>query len=290
MGLSNIILNLTPITKVYFEYDIKTYYQEVTIMALEIITTGGGNATADSIVIPQTDLAAFGVTAPEMTADDTGLARAVWGFLKAVQAEDLSAALGFTKPASPTVTKIEGQFDNRSYSVTIQKYVDYQDGANGVVPLPTSGANSGLGGFALTDIFPNAVKVAAAGAVAAESLLIASADLTAIISSINHAGIDITAGQDNRELLGAIYEMFAEQLSLRDASTASAFIGLARGNLGQVAVIPAAYIAPSDPTSDLDATNASDGQVAVLSKTHTVTIQTEDDLSNDTIDVRVVTS
>ena len=33
-----------------------------------------------------------------------------------------------------------------------------------------------------------------------------------------------------------------------------------------------------------------DGQVGLLNKTHTVTIQTQDNLANDTIDVNVVTS
>ncbi len=259
-------------------------------MPLQIIPSGGGNATADSISIPQVDLASFGVTVPEMTADDTGIARALWGFFKAVQSEDLSAALGVTKPALPPVSNVASLFDNRSYSLTTQKYIDFQNGSNGVIPLPTVDSNSGVGGFALTDIFPNAVKVAANDPVANAALLIQSADLTSIISTITHAGIDITSGQDNRELLATIYESLANELSVRNTSTASAFISLNRGSLSQVQTIPPAYIASNDPTSGLNRNNALNGQVGIFSKTTTLVIQTEDNLANESIDVRVVTA
>ncbi len=259
-------------------------------MALEVIPTGGGNATADSISIPQTDLAAFGVTAAEMTNDATGLARSVWGIVKAVQAFNFDMALGISKPASASLSITPDNFTNRTYSLTIQKYVDLSDGSNGVVPLPISGTNSGVGGFALTDIFSNAVKVAAAGAVANESVLIPTADLTAIDSTITHGPLDITSGQDNRNVLSAMYEAMAETIELRSGTTASAFVTLNRGSLGLITTIPAAYIDGTNPTSNLSPVNVADGQVALLSKTHTISIQTEDDDSNDTIDVRVVTS
>lgn len=259
-------------------------------MALQLVPSGGGTADADGIVIFQTDLAAFGVTDAEMVNDSTGLARAIWGFLKAVQAFDMSALLGLTKPANVNPSVSPDGFLNRTYSVTAQKFVDYTDSSLGVVPLPTSGANSGLGGVALTDIFSSAVKVAATDAVATSALVIETADLTAIDSGIIHASLDITSGQDNRNVISAIYEMFNEQIALRNASTASAFIASSRGTLGLIQTIPATYIAATDPTSDLSSANVTDGQVALLSKTSAVTIQTEEDVTNDTIDVRVATT
>lgn len=259
-------------------------------MALQLVPSGGGTANADGIAILQTDLAAYGVTDAEMTNDATGLARAVWGFLKTVQAFDMSSLLGVTKPntVTPTVT-VTGFFD-RSYTLSFQKYVNLTDSISGIVPLPTTGANSGNGGVALTDIFPNAVKVAAAEAVASSALVIATADLTAIDNGITHTPLDITSGQDNRGVLTSIYEMFNEQLALRDASTASAFTASSRGTVGLIQQIPAAYIDATNPTSDIDPADVAGGQIGLLSKTASVTIQTEEDLSNDTVDVRVVTA
>lgn len=258
-------------------------------MTLQIIPSGGGTATADSISIPQIDLAAYGVTDTEMVDDATGLARAVWGVLKAIQDFDTSSLLGFTKPANANVAVTSGVF-NRTYSITVQRYIDFNSGNNGVVPIPTTGSNNGVGGFALTDVFPNAVKVSATDAVAASAILIPSADITLIQSDVNHGNIDITSGQDNRNLLGLIYEALTSQLDLRSTTVASAFTTLARGVSGAAGLVPATYIDSTNPTSGLVADNVSAGQVVLVNKTTTITIQTGEDLSNDTLDVNVVTS
>lgn len=259
-------------------------------MGLDIIVSGGGNAVEEGIVIPQVDLASFGLTVAEVTADDTGIARCIWAILKAVQSFDVSSALGLTKPALPAFSIVAGNYTNRSYSLTVQRYVDYVSGNSGAVPLPTVGANAGNGGFALTDIFPNAVKVATSGPVADASVVIPASDLNNVDNSITQGSIDITSGQDNRNLLSAIYEAIAETTAVRSASVASAFTSLTRGTLGLIPTIPADYISATDPTSGLVRDNALDGQIALLSKTHTLVVQTEDDESNDTTDVRVATS
>lgn len=258
-------------------------------MALELIPTGGGTATADSISIPQTDLAAYGVTDAEMTADNTGLARAVFGVIKAVQAFDMSSVLGMTKPGNPGKAISGGLYINRTYSLTSTWYVNLSDSSTGVVPLPSSGANSGLGGFALTDIFPNAVKVAASAAIGASALLIPSADLTPYDASITHGSIDITSGQDNRLLTASIYRFMVDGLDLRSATETSAFIASSESN-PSLQTVPANFIDATDPLSGIDPVDVADGHIALLNKTMSLSIQTEEDLTNDTLDVRVATT
>ena len=258
-------------------------------MAIQIVPTGGAVAAADSLVIPQTDLAAYGLTAAEMTADATGEARSVFAFLKGMQDADLTGILGLSKPALPSKSIAAAIYTNRTYSMTMQKLVDSTADTFDVVPVPSGGANSGVGAISVVDVFPNASKVASAGNIANPSLAFDFADLAALESGVSYAGTTVSAGQDHRLLLMAIYKYLATGLSVRDASTASAYIALSKSAFS-ISGIPATWYSATDPLSDISASDIADQNLALLSQTTTITLQTTEDESTDTFDVRVVTA
>ena len=150
------------------------------------------------------------------------------------------------------------------------------------LPIPTAGNNLGVGDFALTDLFAGAEKVANGANVTADSVVIDVSDLQPY-GSPAFGTLNLTVGQDNRDVWAAIIAYAIAQVPLRTATVQS----------GVTAKAINAPTTPTLPTVSFDATNPTTGinqadlfgKAYVTQHTLTVSIQLMMDGSDNTIDV-----
>jgi hypothetical protein len=122
--------------------------------SLEIFVTSGNTASA-GVFIPLSDL--LGMTTVELETTGTTLeGHLAYAFLNALHSglKD-SGSLGF-----PEISKLAptGAGENRfseGVTLNIQRLIDLRTGNIGLIPLPTTGENAGLGAVLLVDIWPN---------------------------------------------------------------------------------------------------------------------------------------
>jgi hypothetical protein len=173
---------------------------------------------------------------------------------------------------------------NNVFNLSNQFYADHQTKEIDVLPLPTTGENSGKGGVAVTDVFPNAAKLAADGEVPGEGIVVPTADLQRY-GSPDHATLDPTA--DSRLWFQAIGEYFGNELTTRSTSNASAIVGRSRGNTQPITLAPQATDS-TNPTTGI----ASDdlNKISVFAHTYSVTIQVKLNQSTQTFEVNHVTA
>lgn len=248
-----------------------------------------GAATLDGVFIPVADLP--GVQAAELAAAQSVGAKegksmlALLNKIYSVLSPEAFVKLGFgvTKDA-PVGT--DADIFTQTFGASYQKLVNLDTDAISQVPVPTSGANNGLGDFAIVDIFPGAVKVAAAGAVAGAGIVIQTVALTAY-SSLTHAGLNLAAGTDNRDWFAALFDHLAIDPTVRTATVASAVTAVAAGNIGATA-IPATYTQTTDPVSGIAAVDRP--RRGLITRTFAYTVEILLSQTAQTFDVRVATS
>jgi len=172
-----------------------------------------------------------------------------------------------------------------TYTATAQWMANSEDKTISVLPVPTTGTESGKGDFAIADIFPNAVKLAAGDAITGEGVVIPTADLVPY-GSPTHASVNPAVGQDNRGWFAGLYG-FLSQLGIRTTSVASAITAASRG----------ATTAVTLPTAATDATNPTTGILAAdlpkrsfFSHTYSLTLQLALNQTSQAFDVNVVTA
>jgi hypothetical protein len=244
-----------------------------------------GNASADGVFIPLSDLP--GVTASELASAQPSAAKEGKAMLSllnkifAVTSPDLFFKLGFT-PTKEAPDGVSADIFNQVFAITSQKLVNLDTDSLSVVPVPTSGANSGLGDFAITDVFAGAVKVDAAGAVAGAGIVINTSGLLPY-SSLTHASINVAT--DGRAWFAALADHLAIDSVKRSATVASAVISGIASSLSASA-IPAEYIASTDPTSGILAADVPSR--GLVNRTDTFTLQLQLNQSTQTFDVLAV--
>jgi hypothetical protein len=153
-----------------------------------------------------------------------------------------------------------------------------------VVPVPASGANSGLGDFAITDVFASAAKVATGGAVSGAGVVINTSGLLPY-SSLTHASIDVAT--DSRAWFSALADHLVVDSIKRTTTVASSVVTGIASTLSASA-IPAEYIAAVDPTSGILAADVPSR--GLINRTDTFTLQLQLNQSTQTFDVLVATA
>lgn len=248
-----------------------------------------GTAVAEGVFIP---IAAVpGLVASELAsgqAAGTKLGKSVFALINQIY-NTLSPTnfnkLGFTV-SKGNPAGVGADIINQNFGFTAQKLLNLKTDAISMIPEPTSGANSGLGSFSLSDVFAGAVKVAAAGAVSGAGVLIPTA-LLATYSSITQGGITISGSSDNRDWFAALFDWLGNGLAVRDASTASAVIARSASAISAVA-IPANFTQTTDPVSGI---LAADLPVrGLISKSYSVTVQLQLNQTTQTFDVLSTTA
>jgi hypothetical protein len=227
-------------------------------MAIQIFPVAGGTASFNGIFIPVGDLLNGGIEGATEFADAEPAAlkrdKALFAICETTTSYIANLAAGLA--LGVTVTRPNVTTTSYTYGVTVQLH-EILDSATPLAPLPvpSAGANAGVGDFAFTDIFPNAVKLAAAADPAGSGVLIETASME-FHGAPDHATLNLA--NDSRGLLGAMFRYFAtgSDLPLRSATEASAITGKSAPAYSTT-TLPAAATATTDPTTDIVAADLS---------------------------------
>ncbi len=221
-------------------------------MAIQIFPASGGNASFNGVFIPATNLVNGGIQSAAEFADAVAanikrdkallaIAEISTAFVAGL-ASGLSLGLSVTRPAAASLSL--------TYGVTYQAYT-MLNANNGLAPLPVpvSGSNSGVGDFAITDIFQNATKVASSAAIAESGVLIESAPLTRYDAPA-HASLNVAG--DNRDWLAALFRWIGNDntsFPIRTVSAPSAVIT-------KTVTAPSTFALPATATASVNPTTA----------------------------------
>ena len=248
------------------------------------VAAGAGNGVENEIFIPASDLIG------SFTLDDAepkvNYARGLLMFsekLASVMSPVSFLKLGQTaNPKAGTGTGDLHSF-TFTFSSTVYSSTDPSAGLNNasVLPIPTSGLNSGLGDYLLTDIFPNAVKVTAEGAISGAGISFVVADLEEYGSG-DFASINLAS--DARQLMMSIWQDLAFNQLVRAAGTTSSITASTLSGTTQT-TINATQLEENNGTIGLPSTSLDN--IIAASRTSSWTIQTLLDSSTNSYDVNV---
>ena len=246
------------------------------------------NSTVNALFIPVADLP--GVNAAELAAGESTAnkeAKAIlglWNQLFNIASPAAFGRLGLTVTKSTPAGGGSADLVNLTFSSTAQRLVNLASNSIAVVPVPTAGANSGVGDFALTDIFPGAAKVAAAAATGGAGVAIPWTLIEAF-GGAAYAGADIAAGNDNRMELFALLESIANGATPRAADAESAIITRTLSAPAS-ATIPVNYYQAADPVAGV--VQADLAKLGLLSRTTALTIQVALNQTTQVFEVNVI--
>lgn len=225
-------------------------------MAIQIFPTAGGTATFDGVFIPVGDLLNGGIEGAVEFADAEPAAlkrdKAMFAVCEVVTSYVANLAAGLALGVS--VTRPNPTTTSYTYGMTVQLHEILDSGVPfAPLPVPSAGANAGVGDIAFTDIFPNAVKLAAAADPLASGVLIETASME-FHGGPDHATLNLAG--DARATLGAMFRYLASStdLPLRSTTEASAVTGKSVPAYSTT-TLPAAATATTDPTTDIVASD-----------------------------------
>lgn len=222
-------------------------------MLLQVFPSTGGVADVDSIFIPQTDLVSGGLAdvaeldtiEPEAVKRD----KVLYAYLTVLTSHIAALAAEDKLGISVAVPNINAA--THTFTLTLQRYLaDNNDSRPLPLPVPTSGIYLGRGEINFTDIFPNAVKVAATTAITEAGFAVGVEPLIPYGCS---AYADIDLAVDSRQLLYCLMKDFARDtttLPTKATGVDSAVSARSVGTSSEVS-IPATYIATVNPLTDL---------------------------------------
>lgn len=231
------------------------------------VTAQAGNGVVAGLFLPRTDLAM--VTAGEFASGEPQAkkeSKALLGIgstLLNYYSANSASILGFA--ISRTQTSVSDKVVNWAYNFTPQKVARSDSGTFDVLPLPSIGTNSGIGGIEIDTVFPNAVVVAAEGAIPSEGVLIPN---SMILNTV-----DASLGVDARDYLEGLLLAVASTggVTLRSASVASGIISVANPTAYAVFALPTAATDATNPTTDILAADLN--KIATVQKTIGYTLQ-----------------
>lgn len=252
-------------------------------LAIEYFDAAGVAAGA-GVFIPLADLPSLQsaelASALPTPAKEGRVMLALLNRINAVVSPDTFDKLGFaiTKNAPDGV---DTDIFNQSYSVSWQKLVDLNTDTVSAVPVPTTGANLGLGSFTIADIFPSAVKVEAAGAVASAGIVINTAGI-ALYSSLTQAALNVAS--DSRAWFSALCDHLTVDSVKRSATVASGVVSASPSTVTGSTIV-AAFTALPDPTTGILAVDVPTR--ALINRTDSIVIQLQLNSLTESFDVLV---
>lgn len=239
-------------------------------MAFQIFPLAGGTADFAGVFIPVGDLLNGGIEGAAEFADAEPAAlkrdKALFAVSEIVTAYIAGLASGLSLGLSVTRPNIAST--NYTYGVSIQLHEILGSGNTlAPLPVPSAGANAGVGEIALTDVFPNATKIAAAADPGGSGLLIESASV-ASFGAPDH--VSLVLANDSRMWFGALFRHMSvsTDLPVRSGVDASAVVQKSAPPYVSFS-LPAAATAATDPTTDLVAADLP--QTVLIQQAATVT-------------------
>jgi hypothetical protein len=249
------------------------------------VTAGAGNGVPAGIFFPRAELP--GISAGEFAdseAENAKEAKAIFSlFAKTAkyQVDEELTPLGITTVRDPAEGVSAGIY-TEALITTVQWMADFKTGSIQMLPIPTTGTSDGVGAFAIEDVFPNAVIVAALGAISGEGVLVPFSELE------RHAVptlTDISAGEDNRIFFAGLASLAVEKANLRSLSVSSAITAKSKSATPQGVNLTTTQLNAINPTVGL--TEADRPTISVFRHTYTLTVERIDNIETEKVEVNV---
>lgn len=242
--------------------------------------TSGANPTADSLVIPFSDL--FGlVDATELgnsQEEDDGKISSAFKVTLADQVSNLSSPLGLAI-AKPNPNGAGTDIIRQNIATTWNYVVDFSTGEVSIYPA-TSGSSRTV---AFTDVFPNAEVLAVADTASADSLAIPLADIQNYDPDATLTNLQGNLVNDQRNLLESMTRMVFAETSARANSIASAVQAKNRSNV-------AGSGAPNNFFADTSFSESDAPKLGWFALTYSMTFEYKLNQNTQMFDVNVVTA
>ncbi|MEG3437294.1 hypothetical protein V0288_09200 [Pannus brasiliensis CCIBt3594] len=234
-------------------------------MALQYLDAAG-TATSAGIFIPRDNL--NGLTANSELASGESTITKQCKFLAAFLAtfqstlaanransSSLATGLGFALTKGNPIGSGQGRF-SQTFIATFTTVFDNTDNTAYPIPVPTAGTSNGKGILKITDIFPDALAVAASGAISEAGVVIPHTD-------VDMYGAESTTAVDNdtqsRKWFAAVFRMLFDTIPQREAGvTQSALTVKALNEITQY------DLADSDTASTNPTTGLSSSELTML--------------------------
>lgn len=249
------------------------------------VTAASGNGVSAGIFFPRAVLP--GITAGEFAdsePDNTKEAKAIFALFSksaSVVSDTNFNSLGLTIARDPAVGVRAGVY-TEALVTTVQWMADFAGNTITMLPIPSTGTSSGLGDFAIQDIFPTAAIVAAEGAISGEGVLVPFDELA------RHACptlTNIATGQDNRIFFASLASLAAEKAVVRTATVASAITAKSKSATPVGVNLTTTQLSAANPTVGL--TEADRPTISVFRHTYTISIERIDNLETEKTEVNV---
>lgn len=259
-----------------------------------VYVPSAGTAPAAGIFIPRDNIA--GLIADSELADSVQAivknCKFLAGFLATLEStiaanraitDSLITALGFTVTKGNPIGVEPGVF-TQQFIASVAQVIDYSTSTFYPIPVPTSGSNSGRGVLKITDVFPDAVSVASAGAIAETGVLIPHTEVDAYGAV---AATNPSNDTQSRQWFAAMLRYLFNEIPIRAATpaTPSALITKTLGAVSQF-TLPADALASTNPSTGLDPTKVSINDVC--SRPISFNVQYLLNETTQTFDVRVI--
>ena len=259
-----------------------------------VYVPNAGTASAAGIFIPRDNIA--GLIADSELADSVQTiikdCKFLAGFLATLEStiaanraitDSLITALGFTVTKGNPIGVESGVF-NQQFIASVAQVIDYSTSTFYPIPVPTSGSNSGRGVLKITDVFPDAVSVASAGAIAETGVLIPHTEVDAYGAV---AATNPSNDTQSRQWFAAMLRYLFNEIPIRAATptTPSALITKTLGTVSSF-TLPADARASTNPSTGLDPTKISVNDVYLRSLSFNIQYLLNE--TTQTFDVQVI--
>jgi hypothetical protein len=245
-----------------------------------------GTAAVDGVYIPVANLP--GIVSSELATTESAPAKAgktllallnrIFDVLSPSNFGKLGIAVAKAAPAG-----VAPDIFNQTFTMSWQKMVNLDNNTVEQIPVPTTGANTGVGKFSILDVFPGATKVVANDNISGAGIVIPTSALSHY-SSLTHAELTVSANSDNREWFTALFDHLAIDADVRSASQQSAIIATTASQIGALP-IPVNFTQATNPVSGI--LPADLPRRGLIVRTLTYTIQCVVNQSTQTFDVNV---
>jgi len=172
---------------------------------------------------------------------------------------------------------------NQTFTISWQKMVNLSTNTIEQIPVPTTGANTGVGAFSILSVFPGAAKVAAGNDISGAGIVIPTNALTPY-TSLSHTELTISASSDNREWFMALCDHLALDADVRSASQQSAIVAATASQVGALP-IPANFTQATNPLSGISPVDLP--RRGLITRTLSYTIQCLMNQTTQTFDVHI---
>lgn len=251
-----------------------------------------GTATSAGIFIPRANLNGLTIDGELATNEpsDTKQCKFLAAFLSTFQTiltanrsdpNSLATGLGFTLAKGNPTGSGQGRFQ-QTFTATFTTVFDNTNNTAYPIPVPSAGTNNGKGVLLVTDIFPDALNVAAGGAISEAGVVIPHADVDLYGAETT---TDVANDTQSRKWFASMFRMLFDSIPLRATGVTLSAVTVKTLNDITQYTLTESDTAATNPTTGLSSAELT--MLDIYSRSIQFTIEYLIDETTQTFDVRV---